>query len=472
MSLLLLDLCQLPWSSLGALGRVILHLSPPLVSRSGCSGPHAFTFAPHLSPTLVSRSGRFGPHDFPLVSHLSPALVSHTSLPLWVLWAGWFYTLVSHSFSSLDALSRMTLYTCLPLVSHSGCWAAWFYTCLSFVFRSGRFGPWAAWFYTCLPPPACSPNRFTCMGFSLLWRVASLSGRFRPLVSHWVLWAAWFHTCLPLVSRTCFPLWAHWAAWLYTCFPLVSHTCLPFWVLWATWFHTCLPLVSRTCFPRFYTCPPLVSHTSLPLRALWAFGPHDFTLVSHPGCSGPHDFTLVSHLSPILVFHSACSGPRAFQTFFLTCLPLAPRSGCSGRHDFIFVYSLSAACFPLVPHACLPLWALWGRMILRCMILHLSPTERETGVGGKSETNVKAFGPERPEWETSGKQAQDKCIKSMRPRAEWKTSAGDKCKSMRPRAPRGGDKLRALWAACFYMCPPLVSRASFVSFWLRWATCF
>ena len=50
------------------------HLSPTLVSRSVCSGPHAFTFVSHLSPTLVSRSG------FTLVSRLFPAFVSFPAL--------------------------------------------------------------------------------------------------------------------------------------------------------------------------------------------------------------------------------------------------------------------------------------------------------------------------------------------------------------------------------------------------------
>ena len=96
--------------TLGGLGRMILHLSPTLVSHSGCSGPHDFTLASHLfptlgglgrmilhlSPTLVSHSGCSGPHDFTLASHLFPTLgglgrmILHLSptcfLPLWVLW--------------------------------------------------------------------------------------------------------------------------------------------------------------------------------------------------------------------------------------------------------------------------------------------------------------------------------------------------------------------------------------------------
>ena len=69
-----------------------------LASRPGCLGPHEFTLfsytcfphlsptlgalgrmSLHLSPTLVSHSGCLGPHEF--------TLVSHTCLLLWVPWA-------------------------------------------------------------------------------------------------------------------------------------------------------------------------------------------------------------------------------------------------------------------------------------------------------------------------------------------------------------------------------------------------
>ena len=83
----------------GALGRMSLqftlvshtylpHLSSTLVSHSGCLGPHESTLVSHLSPTLVS------PHLSPTLGalgrmslHLSPTLVPHTCLPLWVPWA-------------------------------------------------------------------------------------------------------------------------------------------------------------------------------------------------------------------------------------------------------------------------------------------------------------------------------------------------------------------------------------------------
>ena len=64
------------------------------------------------------------------------------------------------------------------------------------------------------------------------------------------------------------------------------------------------------------------------------------------------------------------------------------------------------------------------------------------------ETNVKACGPERPEWETS--------VKACGPeRPEWETSVGDKCKSMRPRARRVGDKCgRQAWETNVKACGP------------------
>ena len=48
-------------------------------------------------------------------------------------------------------------------------------------------------------------------------------------------------------------------------------------------------------------------------------------------------------------------------------------------------------------------------------------------VGDKGETSVNSCGPRNPEWETS---VGDKCGRQV----------GDKCKLMRPKAPRVGDK--------------------------------
>ena len=74
---------------------LVFHLFPILVSHSGCLGPHEFTLVSHLSLTLVSHSGCLGP---PYLSptlgalgrmslHLSPTLVFHTCFPLWLSWA-------------------------------------------------------------------------------------------------------------------------------------------------------------------------------------------------------------------------------------------------------------------------------------------------------------------------------------------------------------------------------------------------
>ena len=170
----------------GALGRMLLHLFPaclPLVShsgsRSGCSGPHAFTLVSHLSPTLVSHSGRSGPHDF--------TLVSHTCLPLWVLGAAWFYncfpivshsgwsgphdfTLVSQLFSpALNALGHMILHLSPACFSLWAAWAAWFYRLVSHLSSTlGALGRRILHLSpTCLPLVSLSrcsgPRDFTCV---------------------------------------------------------------------------------------------------------------------------------------------------------------------------------------------------------------------------------------------------------------------------------------------------------------------
>ena len=83
-------------------------------------------FVPHISPTLVSHSGCSGPHGF--------TLVSHTCLPLGVFWAAWFSTclpLVSHHpRCSGPHESTFASHLCLPLWV---LWAAWFYMCLPLV---------------------------------------------------------------------------------------------------------------------------------------------------------------------------------------------------------------------------------------------------------------------------------------------------------------------------------------------------
>ena len=65
-------------------------------------------------------------------------------------------------------------------------------------------------------------------------------------------------------------------------------------------------------------------------------------------------------------------------------------------------------------------------------------------MGDKGETSVNSCGPRNPEWETS---VGDKCgdkwatsVNSCGPRHPSRRQGGDKCKLMRPKAPRVGDK--------------------------------
>ena len=66
----------------GILWALWIYTCLPLVSHSGCLGPHEFTLVsqtclPQLSVTLVFHSGCLGLHEFTLVSHIC--------VPLWVL---------------------------------------------------------------------------------------------------------------------------------------------------------------------------------------------------------------------------------------------------------------------------------------------------------------------------------------------------------------------------------------------------
>ena len=75
-------------------------------------------------------------------------------------------------------------------------------------------------------------------------------------------------------------------------------------------------------------------------------------------------------------------------------------------------------------------------------------------MGDKWETSVNSCGPRHPEWETSVDKWETS-VNSCGPRhPEWETSVGDKCgrqmedkcKLMRPKAPRVGDKCeRQVW---------------------------
>ena len=320
---------------LGALGRMSLHFSPPCV--------------PHLSPTLVSHSGCLGPHEFTLVSSLSPPC-----LPLWVPWAAW-------------------VYTCLPLVSH-----------------------------TCLPQLSPTLVSHTCLP-----HLSPTLGSLGPMSLH--------------LSSPCLPLWVPRAAWVCTCLPLVSHSGRlgphEFTLVSTLVSHTCLPHLSPTlvslghmslnlsppCLPLWvpwaaWVCSPPFSHAGF-------LGPHEFTLVSplsptlvsHSGCLGPHDFTLVSHLSPTLVSQSGFLGPHEFtrvsplsptlgalgcMSLHLsptlvshTCLPLVSHSGFLGPHEFTLVSPLSPTLGALgrmslhLSPACLPLWVPWAAWVYTCLLL-------------------------------------------------------------------------------------------------------
>ena len=63
-------------------------------------------------------------------------------------------------------------------------------------------------------------------------------------------------------------------------------------------------------------------------------------------------------------------------------------------------------------------------------------------VGDKEETSVNSCGPRHPEWETS---VEDKCGSEV----------GDKCKIMRSKTPRVGDKcVGDKWKTSVHSCGP------------------
>ena len=115
---------------------LVSHTCLPYFSHSGCFEPHDFTLVFHLSPTLVSHSGCSRPHAFTFVSQLSPSLVFHsgcsgprdffTCLPLWVVWAAWFYICLPLVFT-LDG--KYVAIRFMP-ASVSRCSIGLFYICL------------------------------------------------------------------------------------------------------------------------------------------------------------------------------------------------------------------------------------------------------------------------------------------------------------------------------------------------------
>ena len=68
-------------------------------------------------------------------------------------------------------------------------------------------------------------------------------------------------------------------------------------------------------------------------------------------------------------------------------------------------------------------------------------SERQVSGGDKWETSVKSCGPRHPVWVTSGSTSVNSCgPRHPEWETSWETSVGDKCKLMRPKAPRVGDK--------------------------------
>ena len=65
----------------------------------------------------------------------------------------------------------------------------------------------------------------------------------------------------------------------------------------------------------------------------------------------------------------------------------------------------------------------------------------ETTHASPRKTSVNSCGPRNLVWETSGRQVQTHAAQGTQSgRQVWKASVGDKCKLMRPKAPRVGDK--------------------------------
>ena len=246
--------------TLGALGRVILHLSPiclphlsPTLGALGRMLSHwSPTCLPHLSPTLGAL-GRMTLHVSSTLGCSGPhglTLISRTSLPLLLVECG-----------AVHTVGRgRTPHTCLPL---RVLWAACFHACLPHVYPTLVFHS------------GCSrPHDFTLVShINLPFLVLTLASHLSPtLVSH--SGCSGPHDFL--VSRTCCSLWV--------LVSYLSRNCLPLCVLWAARFHTCLLLVSRTCFPSVCSGPRAFKHLSP-------------TLVCLSGWSGRHDFTYVFHLT-------------------------------------------------------------------------------------------------------------------------------------------------------------------------------
>ena len=71
---------------------------------------------------------------------------------------------------------------------------------------------------------------------------------------------------------------------------------------------------------------------------------------------------------------------------------------------------------------------------------------QEPRVGDKGETSVNSCGPRHPEWETRGRQV--KTHAAQETQSGRQVSVGDKCKLMRPKAPRVGDTVETSVNSC------------------------
>ena len=80
-------------------------------------------------------------------------------------------------------------------------------------------------------------------------------------------------------------------------------------------------------------------------------------------------------------------------------------------------------------------WATSGRH--KCKLMR----PKSPRVGDKAGTSLNSCGPRHPEWETRRRQVETHAAQgSQSGRQVWETCVGDKCKLMRPKAPRVRDK--------------------------------
>ena len=171
-----------------------------LLSKGNIPGPHDFASV----SGLASHSGCLGPHEFTLVSPLSPTLGAlglvslHLSPPC-----------LSRA---LGALGRMSLHLSPPCLSLWVPWAAWVYTCLPLVSHSGCLGPREFTLVSPLSLTSLGPHEFTLVSplSPTLCALGRVSLHLSPPCLSRAL-GALGRMGLHL-SPTCLPLWVPWAA--------------------------------------------------------------------------------------------------------------------------------------------------------------------------------------------------------------------------------------------------------------------